>query len=171
MRRRTLGDEHPDTLDSITNLSLHHTETGNLGGNLVSALKLSEEVVAATRRMMGNDEGNSEAAHAFCSLAAVHNLMGVYELAQPLHMEALEMRLRLFGEEHVDTLNSKYNLAQCLVGLREHEHGLEMLEEVAVTARRVLGETHPSYEHFSNGLAAVKERGDIVELVGNSLPS
>jgi hypothetical protein len=36
VRRETLGNEHADTLDSITNLALHHTETGNYA----DALKL-----------------------------------------------------------------------------------------------------------------------------------
>ncbi len=40
VRRRMLGDDHPDTLDSITNLALHHTETGSYE----AALKLSEHV-------------------------------------------------------------------------------------------------------------------------------
>ena len=44
VRRRTLGDDHPDTLDSITNLALHHTEMGRYA----EALPLSEEVVTAT---------------------------------------------------------------------------------------------------------------------------
>ena len=40
VRRRVLGDEHPDTLDSITNLALQHMEMGDFA----AALPLSEEV-------------------------------------------------------------------------------------------------------------------------------
>lgn len=44
VRRRTLGDEDPDTLDSITNLALHHLEMGNCH----AALPLSIEAVEAS---------------------------------------------------------------------------------------------------------------------------
>merc|ERR1712046_97110 len=51
VRRQTLGDEDPSTLDSITNLALQHTEMGNY----TAALPLSEEAVSAMRRINGND--------------------------------------------------------------------------------------------------------------------
>ena len=162
MRRRTLGDAHPDTLDSITNLALHHTETGNFA----AALALSEEVVAATRRTTGTE--HEEAAHSIGSLAAVHNLMGNFSLAEPLHNEALDIRRRLLGDEHLDTMNSSFGLGQCLVGLRRHDEALLRLAEVASASSRVFGPEHPTSKHFSNGLAAAKERieGDSEQRAG-----
>ena len=156
VRRRTLGDAHPDTLDSITNLALHHTETGNFE----AALTLSEEVVASHRKLVGASQEltDEEVAHSIGSLAVVHNLMGNCELAYTLHVEALAIRQRLLGEAHLDTLNSRHGLGQCLVGLGRHEEGLAMLDGVASTARRVFGEKHPTYQHFASGLAAVRER-------------
>jgi len=153
VRRRTLGDEHADTLDSITNLALHHTETGSYA----EALRLSKEVVDTTRRSMGR-QGHEEAAHSIGSLAAVHNLMGNYTLAEPLHREALRIRERLLGKEHIDTMNSFYGLGQCLVGQTRHKQALVLLEDVASTSQRILGQAHPTAVHFRNGLAAAKER-------------
>jgi tetratricopeptide (TPR) repeat protein len=147
VRRRKLGDEHPDTLDSITNLALHHSEMGNYE----AALPLSEEAVAATRRTVGNT--HEEAGHAIISLATVHSLMGNYTLARPLHEEALEMRRGLIGAEHLDTMNSMHGLGHCLVNLGECEEGNRLLEETVAIARRMLGEHHPSTEHFERGLA------------------
>ena len=148
VRRRMLGDDHPDTLDSITNLALHHTETGSYE----VALKLSEEVVAATRRTMGDEPAGEEAAHSIGSLAAVHNLMGNCQLAEPLHREALQIREQLLGSEHVDTLNSTYGLAHSILGLGRHAEALGMLERVASAANKLLGAAHPTAQHFANGL-------------------
>jgi tetratricopeptide (TPR) repeat protein len=166
VRRRTLGDEHPDTLDSITNLALHHTETGNFE----AALTLSEEVVASHRKCMAASQEviDEEAAHSIGSLAVVHNLMGNCALAYTLHLEALEIRQRLLGDTHLDTLNSRYGLGQCLVGLGRHEEALAMLDRVASTSLRVFGEKHPTYQHFSNGLAEVRERVAQEEAAGDT---
>eukprot|EP00933_Yihiella_yeosuensis_P001199 TRINITY_DN101956_c0_g1_i1.p1 TRINITY_DN101956_c0_g1~~TRINITY_DN101956_c0_g1_i1.p1 ORF type:complete len:297 (-),score=59.82 TRINITY_DN101956_c0_g1_i1:304-1194(-) len=154
VRRNMLGDEHPDTLDSITNLALQHTEMGNYP----VALKLSEEVVATMRAAEAEEDLDETFAHAIGCLAAVHNLMGNHELAKPLHEEALEMRQQLLGEGHLDTLNSMHGLGQCFVGLGEHEEGLALLERVATSSKRILGEAHPSTQHFEEGFLDAKEK-------------
>jgi len=100
-----------------------------------------------------------QAAHAIGSLAAVHSHMGHFAMALPLREEALELRRRLLGEAHLDTLNSMHGLGRCLVGVGERVPRLEMLEAVVATARRVLGEAHPTTKHFAEGLAKV--RGEV----------
>jgi tetratricopeptide (TPR) repeat protein len=166
VRRRVWGDQDPDTLDSITNLALHHLEMRNYA----AALPLSEEAVASIRATVasqsgegegeeGSEEGEhgsfhtAEAGHAIISLAAIHGAMGNFARSKPLHEEALQMRRELLGEEHLDTLNSKHGLGQTLVGLGQHEEGMAMLVLCVATAKRVFGEAHPSTQHFCKGLA------------------
>eukprot|EP00322_Chrysochromulina_rotalis_P018013 CAMPEP_0115888036 /NCGR_PEP_ID=MMETSP0287-20121206/32093_1 /TAXON_ID=412157 /ORGANISM="Chrysochromulina rotalis, Strain UIO044" /LENGTH=66 /DNA_ID=CAMNT_0003344693 /DNA_START=12 /DNA_END=212 /DNA_ORIENTATION=+ len=50
-------------------------------------------------------------------------------------------------------MNSTHGLGQCLVGLGELDAGLRLLEQALTTARRVLGDIHPSTLHFAQGLA------------------
>mmetsp|Transcript_88012 Transcript_88012/g.284167 ORF Transcript_88012/g.284167 Transcript_88012/m.284167 type:complete len:91 (+) Transcript_88012:246-518(+) len=85
--------------------------------------------------------------------------MGHFAMARPLREQALELRRRLLGEAHLDTLNSMHGLGRCLVGVGECGPRLEMLEAVVATARRVLGEAHPTTEHFAEGPAKV--RGEV----------
>ena len=151
VRRRALGSEHPDTLDSITNLALQHTEMGDFE----AALPLAAEAVAATRRTLGDDDLHTLVS--IGSLAALHNRMGNGALARPLHEEALAARVRLLGDDHLDALNSTHGLGQCLVGLGEVEEGMALLERAAATARRVLGVEHPSTRHFENGLTTARK--------------
>ena len=155
VRRATLGDMHPDTLDSMTNLALHHTEAGNL----CASLELSQEVVARhrNRQALGEQVTDEEVAHAIGSLAAVHNLMGNGALAEPLHREALAIRERLLGSDHIDTLNSRYGLGRSLVQLGRHEDGFGLLENVSACAHRVFGAKHPTCQHFQRGLASLKQ--------------
>ena len=71
VRRRTLGDEHAYTLDSIINLALQHYEMGALS----AALPLGEEAVAATRRTLGKD-----LARGCASASALSDLVLVLDL-------------------------------------------------------------------------------------------
>ena len=91
------------------------------------------------------------------SLAAVHNLMGNGALAEPLHREALAIRERLLGSDHIDTLNSRYGLGRSLVQLGRHEDGFGLLENVSACAHRVFGAKHPTCQHFQRGLASLKQ--------------
>lgn len=160
VRRRTRGNEDQDTLDSVTNLALHHSEAGNYA----LALALSEEALATTRRTVGTE--HMEAGHAIISLAAVHALMRRHDLALPLHEEALGLRRRLLGPDHLDTMNSASKVGQCLVCLGEEEKGMAMLEETVATARRVLGTAHPSFEHFESCRDVPRGRGPAGEASG-----
>ena len=171
VRRRTLGEEHQCTIDSKINLALQHHEMGDLA----AALPLAEEAAAAARLTYGAE--HEEALVAVASLGAVHNSIGNHTRARPYLEEALEARRRTLGEGHLETMNSTHLLGQvqrrhatppppplqrrsppppprqCLVGLGEREAGLALLEDAAATARRVLGEAHPSTMHFAEGLA------------------
>ena len=93
VRRRMLGNEHPETLDSITNLALNYMEVGRYE----AALPLSEEAVALTRGTLAGPDRVEGTAHAIGSLAAVLHLMGEPRRARQLHEETLQMRRRLLG--------------------------------------------------------------------------
>ena len=149
VRRRMLGNEHPETLDSITNLALNYMEVGRYE----AALPLSEEAVALTRGTLAGPDRVEGTAHAIGSLAAVLHLMGEPRRARQLHEEALQMRRRLLGPSHLDTMNSEHGLGQCLISVGESTTGLAMLEDVVARARKVLGQEHPSTVHFVQGLA------------------
>ncbi|KOO32786.1 sodium channel protein type 9 subunit alpha [Chrysochromulina tobinii] len=131
VRRRILGNEHPETLDSITNLALNYMEVGRYE----AALPLSEEAVALTRGTLAGPDRVEGTAHAIGSLAAVLHLMGEPSRARQLHEEALQMRRRLLGPSHLDTMNSEHGLGQCLISVGESTAGLAMLEDVVARAR------------------------------------
>lgn len=151
IRRRALGDEHPSTLDSMTNLALQHTEMGDFQ----AALVLNAEAVDAMRRTLGEDHEHT--LHAVGSMAALLNHMGSYEQARPLHEDVLEARRRTLGEDHLDVMNSRFNLGQCCLGLNKRKKGLTHLRKAASTARKVLGVTHPSTQHFVSGLEEAED--------------
>ncbi|MGH3885597.1 MAG: FxSxx-COOH system tetratricopeptide repeat protein, partial [Pseudonocardiaceae bacterium] len=62
----------------------------------------------------------------------------------PLFERALDLRLRVLGEDHPDTLISANNLALNLRWLGQHEAARQLNEDTLARWRRVLGEDHPS---------------------------
>src|SRR3954451_23438227 len=61
-RRRTLGEEHPDTLNSMHNLAVYFSEAGRRP----EALRLTEQVVEPRRRTLGEEHPDT--------LNSMHNL-------------------------------------------------------------------------------------------------
>ena len=82
VRRRTLGDEHPDTIDSIINLALQYNEMGNCD----SALPLGREAVGAARRTLGDEHAHTLVA--ISCLGAVHTSLRQFAEARTLEAEA-----------------------------------------------------------------------------------
>lgn len=163
VRRRTLGDQDPSTLDSMTNLALQHTEMGDYD----AAESLSREAVAAMRRTLGDLHAHTLVS--IGSLAALLSTQGKFEQAKPLHKEVLAGRRRTLGADHLDTINSMHGFGRCLVGLgvtasskdaqemqHQQQRGLTLLRDAVKTAQRVLGHHHPSTQHFADGLATAE---------------
>jgi Tetratricopeptide repeat len=61
-RKRTLGKEHPDILDSMDNLAIRHGEVGRRE----KALQLTETIVTARKRRLGEEHSHT--------LGSMHNL-------------------------------------------------------------------------------------------------
>ena len=104
IRKRTLGEEHPDTLGSIHNLALRYSEAGKRH----KALQLTERVVEVKERTLGEEHPDT--------LRSIHNLAlsysdtGERRKAMQLTEEVVEVYKRTLGEEHPDTLRSLSNL-------------------------------------------------------------
>ncbi|KAI5788600.1 hypothetical protein FPQ18DRAFT_262130 [Pyronema domesticum] len=140
VRRRTLGEEHPDTLCSMQNLANTY---GELGGRLKEVQELEEKVLEVRRRTLGEEHPHT--------LSSMQNLANTYkELGgrlkevQELEEKVLEVRRRTLGEEHPDTLSGMQNLAATYAELGGRLKEVQELEEkVLEVRRRTLGEDHP----------------------------
>lgn len=77
-------------------------------------------------------------------LARAHSDSGDFELARGLDADVLERRTRILGTEHVDTLETAYNLGADLVQLELHEQATRInMETLArLEARYGVGDFH-----------------------------
>jgi len=102
--KRTLGEEHPDTLLSMGNLASSYS---NLGRRQ-DAVELREKVLEAWKRTLG--EEHPDTLLSMGNLASSYSNLGRRQDAVELEEKVLEARKRTLGEEHPDTLLSIKNL-------------------------------------------------------------
>jgi tetratricopeptide (TPR) repeat protein len=137
IRRRELGDEHPDTLSTIAALGA----ALNKLGEFKQALDYGEEALDARRRMLGNDHPDT-----LSSMNDVGNQLATQGRpgdAEPLISEALEGRRRVLGNDHPDTLRSLNALGALRWDQGRFAEAEVFYREAVKGLRRVLGEDHP----------------------------
>jgi serine/threonine protein kinase/tetratricopeptide (TPR) repeat protein len=89
------------------------------------------------------------------ALATTFSSLGRYEVAWRHGSRAHDLRLRLLGPEHPDTMTSLHTLAGLLVRLDKWEEARKLSEQSVETRRRVLGPEHPDTLASMNILAKV----------------
>ena len=135
--KRTLGEEHPDTLLSMHNLANRYSEVGQRQ----KALQLTETVVTARKRTLGEEH--------LRTLSSMHNLalryskMGRLQEALQLMETVVAAHKRMLGEEHPDTLLSIHNLALMYSEVGRRQEALQLMEAVVAAHKKMLGEKHP----------------------------
>ena len=106
MRKRVLGEEHPDTLSSMGNLAVVYYEDGRY----VDAEALILEALEIEKRILG--EEHPDTLTSLGNLAVLYEATGRNADAEPLYLEVLQVRTRVQGTEHPDTLKSMHDLAR-----------------------------------------------------------
>ena len=99
-----LGQKHPDTLRSKTNLLSTYCEQGRWK----EAEELELKVMETSKRALSQD--HLDTLISMANLASTYRNQGRWKEAEELLVEAIETR-KVFGQEHPDTLLSLANLA------------------------------------------------------------
>ncbi|MBV9142108.1 MAG: tetratricopeptide repeat protein [Pseudonocardiales bacterium] len=145
----TLGEDHPDTLESANNLAavLHAL------GAYQQTRTLAEDTLARRRRVLGEDHPNTlESAN---NLAADLHELGEYQQARTLAEDTLARKRRVLGQDHPSTLVSAASLVRILRALGEYQQARTLVEDTLARKRRVLGEDHPDTLGSANSLARI----------------
>ncbi len=137
IRRRILGDEHPDTLASVSNMGLLLEELDRID----EAAPYFQEALDGRRRVLGPD--HAETAAALSNLGSLLQHAGRYEEALACCREAVEANRRALGDEHSQTLTAINNLGYVLQSMGRYDEALVFFREALETRRRVLGDDDP----------------------------
>jgi len=112
---------------------------GLLEANHEDALIVGEAELSMKRRI-GASEHSILAARS--NLAATYGELGQMEKALSMRRDAYNGNVKLFGEQHVNTLIAANNYAAGLLPLQRFEEARSLLRQTIPVARRALGESH-----------------------------
>ena len=149
LRRRLLGEEHPDTLASMNELAGIYRDQGKYE----QAETRFIHVLQVRRRVMGTD--HLDTLRTMNDLAVLYQDQGKYAQAEALSTKVLDLRRRLLGGQHPDTLVSINSLAQILTNEGRYAQAEPLFAGALEMRRRVLGEEHPDTLISLNNLAQV----------------
>jgi serine/threonine protein kinase len=153
-RRRTLGEEHPDTLASINSMGA----LLQLQGRPAEAEIYHREALEKSRRTLG--EEHPQTLTSISNMGLLFRLQGRLAEAELYHREALEKRRRTLGEDHPDTLTSISQLGTLLQFQGRLAEAEPFYREVLETRRRTLGAEH------SQTLISIGNMGALLQVQG-----
>jgi len=155
-RRRTLGDDHPDTLVAAANVLGIKTNRGDPPGTILPEF---EELVSVSRRVLGPQHP--------ATLARLRNLCIIYFRAERLAdaertaAEAREGCLARLGPAHSDTLAAQGMHATALLDLGRVAEAEPIVHQLYQTARDNFPEKHPAV------ISAITLEYDLAEKQGD----
>ncbi|KAK0711611.1 hypothetical protein B0H67DRAFT_296663 [Lasiosphaeris hirsuta] len=141
---KALGEEHPDTLRSMSNLA----NVLNRQGKYEEAEQMHRQALQLWEKALG--EEHPDTLSSMNNLAVILDSQGKYEEAEQMHRQALQLWEKALGEEHPDTLSSMSNLANVLDSQGKYEEA-EQMHRQALQLR----EKHPDTLSSMNNLAVI----------------
>ena len=158
IRRATLGDSHPDTIESLHGLGAalarlsRHEE----------AERCFREALEVRTRLLGPED-----AHTLATAYQLGNLlqdMGRFEEAEPVVRSVLETRSRVLGASHPDTIRAQHSLANLLRGRSGIEEAEGVYRAALAAARASLGDGDPETHKIQTNLSSLLAvRGEFAE--------
>ncbi|MBU8870134.1 MAG: serine/threonine-protein kinase [Gemmatimonadales bacterium] len=152
--RRILGDEHPETLNSISYMGSLLRSMGKYD----EALVYYQEALDGSRRVLGQEHQGTLASTN--NMGALLRVMGKYDEALVYCREALEGRRRVLGDDHRATLTSINNMGVLLRSMGRNDEALVYYREGLEGVRRVLGGDHP------NTIVSINNMGRLLWVMG-----
>jgi tetratricopeptide (TPR) repeat protein len=146
-RKALLGDSHPDTLRSLSNLAALYNNQGKYD----QAEPMYVECVERRKTILG--DLHPDTLQSLNDLAALYKNQGKYDTAEALYAECIEKRKPTSGDSHPDTLQSLNNLAALYKNQGKYSLAEPLYIETLEKRKVILGDSHPDTLQSLNNLA------------------
>ncbi|KAI8667645.1 NB-ARC domain-containing protein [Fusarium keratoplasticum] len=137
LRRKVLGEKHPDTISSMASLATTYHGQGRYD----EAKRFKDEALALRREVLG--EKHPDTIRSMAGLAATYHAQGQYDEAEEIVVKVLDLRREVLGEKHPDTIRSMAGLATTYHQQGRYDEAERLEDKVLELRREVLGEKHP----------------------------
>ena len=148
-RERDRADRITDVMTGMFKVS----DPSEARGNTITAREILDK--ASTDIDTGLTKDPELQAHLMNVMGNVYTNLGLYSRAQSLYEHTIEIRRRVLGPEHPDTLASMNNLASVLDHQGRYAEAEKLYRETIDVKRRVLGPEHPDTLMSMWGLCVV----------------
>jgi tetratricopeptide (TPR) repeat protein len=149
IRREQLGDEHPDTQDSMVLLAWIYIGDSLPQQQYDKAEPLFAKLLETRRRILGAE--HPDTLQSMKGLAILYSRQGRYEEAEPLFLKALEINQRRGGE----TLDFLLDLGGMYLRQGRYEEAEPLFLEELENMRNAWGAYHPDVLWTMGGLADI----------------
>ncbi|KAF8195140.1 hypothetical protein K438DRAFT_1826906 [Mycena galopus ATCC 62051] len=146
-QKQLLGNNHQDTLCTMSNLAITYIELGEHQ----KAKELNFTVLEKQKQLLGDK--HPDTLHTLVNLATTYSGLGEHQKAKKLNFAVLEKRKQLLGDDHSDTLLIMGNLANTYSYLGEHQKAKELKVTVLEKQKQLLGDNHPGTLYTMGNLA------------------
>ena len=147
IRKKVLGDNHPNTARSLNNLAgLYESQ-----GRYSEAEPLYKQALAIKKQQLGDNHPST--ATSLNNLAELYRVQGRYSEAEPLYQQALAIRRKQLGDNHPNTARSLNNLASLYQNQGRYSEAEPLYKQALAIFKQQLGDNHPSTATSLNNLA------------------
>jgi serine/threonine protein kinase/Flp pilus assembly protein TadD len=162
MRRKVLGEEHPEVAVSYSELGRTLFDLGRLD----EAEAHFRAALAIRRKALG--PGDHETATSMSDLGLLLRRKGDRAGAETLFRQTLEVTRTSSGPRHPDVATALANLALTVSDRGDHAAAEAMLREALVIGRASLGREHPiNAQHLASLACVLRLRGKLAEAVAS----
>ena len=147
IRKKTLGENHPDYANSLSNLAQYYSNLGEYG----KAIEIGTQAMNIQKQTLG--ENHPYYATALANLAMYYAGLGDYNEAVGIGTKATNILKHSLGENHPDFATSLNSLAGYYSNLGDYSKALEIGTQAMNIRKKTLGENHPAYANSLINLA------------------
>jgi tetratricopeptide (TPR) repeat protein len=156
-RRKMLGELHPDTLASMTELGIVYQEAGRYD----QAVSLLQHVVAVERRETGS--AHPTTLYAMNVLAEGFRYQGQFDESIRLHEERLAAARKTFGDDHPNTSISVVNIGNTIADYAAMYRRTGQAREADQLLESAIAE-NLARGRFSTAFIAARSSGNVEKL-------
>ena len=149
IRKRILGDTHPDYASTLYILARIYSEMENYQG----AEQLYSHCQKIRRQVLG--ERHPESIAIIHELASFYNSIGDFPRSKSLYEQCRDLRKQVLGEEHPEYLTTLNNLSSLYQSMGEYALAEPVYLQCSEIQEKILGKDDPRYAITLGNLAGL----------------